>query len=102
VKYEIEAIITRESLYSSSEDRFGLRKVIVFLTQVGKVVGLDGPSGDVLYSFWLKDFDLFGTDSTVGIPAKHKQAFLFIQRPAKYSPLPPQASVVYRFVHWKF
>lgn len=86
LKYEIEAIVTGESLYSSAEDRFGLRKVIVFLTTVGKVIGMDSTSGSIIYSFVLPDFSTFSDSS----------AQLYIQRPSKYSPLKPQATVVYR------
>jgi hypothetical protein len=86
VKYEVEAIISGESLYASDEDRFGLRKVIVFVTKVGKVVGMDSSSGSILYTFFLPDFSLFSDSS----------AFLYIQRPAKYTPLKPQAAVIYK------
>ena len=37
VKYEIETVVLGESLYSSSLDRFGLRKIIVLVTSVGQV-----------------------------------------------------------------
>jgi hypothetical protein len=87
IKYEIEAILTGESLYSSSEDRFGLRKVIVIATRVGKIIGMDGASGNILYSFFLPDFALF---------RKAESAYLFVQRVAKYTPLKPQAVLVYR------
>lgn len=86
IKYEVEAIITGESLYSSSEDRFGLRKAIVFVTSVGKVVGMDSTSGSIIYTFVLPDFSTFGDSS----------AELYIQRPAKYAPLKSQATVIYR------
>lgn len=86
VKYEIESLISGESLYASDEDRFGLRKVIVFVTKVGKVIGMDSSSGSILYSFYLPDFSVF-TDSA---------AFLYLQRPAKYTPLKPQAAVIYK------
>ncbi|CAL8113535.1 unnamed protein product [Orchesella dallaii] len=86
VKYEVETIVSGESLYSSAEDRFGLRKVIVFLTAAGKVVGMDSTTGSIIYTFVLPDFSMF-SDST---------AQLYIQRPAKYTPLKPQATVIYR------
>jgi hypothetical protein len=88
VKFEIEAVISGESLYASDEDRFGLRKVIVFVTKVGKVIGMDSSSGSILYSFFLPDYSVFSDSS----------AFLYVQRPAKYTPLKPQASVIYKSV----
>lgn len=86
LKYEVGAIVTGESLYSSAEDRFGLRKVIVYLTAFGKVIGMDSTSGSIIYSFVLPDFTTF-----TGVTAQ-----LYIQRPAKYAPLKSQATVIYK------
>ena len=89
VKYELEALISAGSigrLYASAEDRFGLRKVLVCLTSVGKVIGMDSTSGTVLYTFTIPSFSTFAG----------KEAFLLIQRPEKYTPLKPMASVVFK------
>ncbi|CAG7730148.1 unnamed protein product [Allacma fusca] len=84
IKYEVETLVLGESLYSSSMDRFGLRKLILLVTSVGKVLGIDSATGTILYSFLLPDFTLLGNS-----------AFLYIQRPAKFAPLKPQATVIY-------
>jgi len=46
---------------------------------------MDGLTGDILYTFVLPEFKTFA-DASV---------FLYIQRPAKYIPLKPLASIVY-------
>ena len=37
IKFEIETFVSGESFYSSNDDRFGSRKVIVYVTSIGKV-----------------------------------------------------------------
>lgn len=37
IKYEIDTLIAGERFYTSNDDRFGVKKVIVFVTSVGKV-----------------------------------------------------------------
>lgn len=46
---------------------------------------MDSVSGSILYSFVLPDFELLGGSN----------ALLYIQRPAKFAPLKPQATVIY-------
>lgn len=68
-------------------DEFGLHKLIVAVTKVGKVFALDTLSGYVVWSKFLPDVKPFVT-------LQKPTALLFLQRTARYAPLPPVCSLL--------
>lgn len=68
-------------------DDFGLHKMMVIMTESGKLFGIDNVSGKQHWVQVLKNFDGFAT----GQGAK-----LLIQRTSKYYPLPAQCAVIAR------
>lgn len=68
-------------------DDFGLHKMMVILTESGKLFGIDNVSGKQHWTVILKDFEGFANQQ----PMK-----LLVQRTSKYYPLSAQCAVVAR------
>lgn len=73
-------LITQNSLV---RDDFGLHKMIVVATSIGKLFGIDSLTGAIIWSYRLshiKPFKVLGKEKLL----------LFVQRTARYPPLPAQ------------
>lgn len=68
-------------------DDFGLHKMMVILTQSGKLFGIDSVSGKQHWVRILRDFDGFANDQGMK---------LLVQRTSKYYPLSAQCAVIAR------
>ncbi|KAK4877332.1 hypothetical protein RN001_009838 [Aquatica leii] len=68
-------------------DEFGLHKVIVVVTSVGKIYALDSITGSTVWSKYLPNVQPF-------LVLEHQKAPLFVQRSARYSPLAAQCVVL--------
>ncbi|KAK9877916.1 hypothetical protein WA026_020140 [Henosepilachna vigintioctopunctata] len=68
-------------------DDFGLHKIIVVVTRVGKLFALDTLSGHIVWSYRLPHIIPFDKGNEGNI-------LLFVQRTARYSPLPAQCSLL--------
>lgn len=68
-------------------DDFGLHKMMVILTESGKLFGIDNVSGKQHWIRILKDFTGFNNDISMK---------LMVQRTSKYYPLPAQCAIIAR------
>lgn len=68
-------------------DDFGLHKMMVIMTESGKLFGIDNVSGKQHWVRVLKNFEGF---------ANGQDARLLIQRTSKYYPLPAQCAIIAR------
>jgi hypothetical protein len=68
-------------------DDFGLHKMMVIMTESGKLFGIDNESGKQHWVQVLKNFEGF---------ANGQSARLLIQRTSKYYPLPAQCAIIAR------
>lgn len=73
--------------YGLVRDDFGLHKMIVVLTESGKIFGIDNISGK---QHWVKFLPNFGGFN------KEQRMKLLVQRTSKYYPLPAQCAVIGR------
>ncbi|KAJ8927927.1 hypothetical protein NQ314_019557 [Rhamnusium bicolor] len=64
-------------------DKFGLHKIIVVATKVGKLFAIDTLTGSIAWSYRLPNVKSFNSLNT-------KKMLLFVQRTARYAPLPAQ------------
>merc|ERR1719510_100629 len=71
----------------SRSDQFGIRKVIVAVTEHDKIYGMDSKTGDILWQFMVPGGILLGKDE--------HPVYLFLQRPANYYRMDAKRSVVY-------
>jgi len=69
-------------------DDFGLHKMIVAVTSVGKVYGIDNLSHEIVWQFMVEDVIPF-----MNIDAPHVP--LFVQRTTRHYPYPAQCAVLY-------
>ncbi|CAH1996992.1 unnamed protein product [Acanthoscelides obtectus] len=87
---QLSTLIFGEHPMSSSglvRDAFGLHKLIVVATSVGKLFAIDTLSGSIVWSYRLpnvKPFSILGEDKIL----------LFAQRTARYAPLPAQCILI--------
>ncbi|XP_078594984.1 ER membrane protein complex subunit 1-like [Branchiostoma floridae x Branchiostoma japonicum] len=65
-------------------DPFNLRKMIVAVTSVGKLYGLDSANGDIVWQYFLPNIRCFSQG----------EMYLFVQRTTAHFPHPPQAMLV--------
>lgn len=68
-------------------DDFGLQKLIIVVTSVGKLYALHTLNGEIVWSKYLPDIVPFSTLSKDTV-------LLFIQRTARYTPLPAQCTLL--------
>lgn len=68
-------------------DDFGLHKMMVIMTQSGKLFGIDNVSGKQHWIKLLKDFEGFSADQNMK---------LFVQRTSKFYPLSAQCAIIAR------
>lgn len=64
-------------------DEFGLHKIIVVATKVGKLFGIDTLTGSIVWSYRLPNIRPFKT-------LHNYKMILYVQRTARYAPLPAQ------------
>ncbi|XP_075213432.1 ER membrane protein complex subunit 1 isoform X2 [Lycorma delicatula] len=70
-------------------DQFGLHKMIVAVTSVGKLFGIDNLSGEIVWQKYLKDIKPFHSLGKPLIP-------LYIQRTARHLPHPAQCFLLFK------
>ncbi|KAG8315849.1 DUF1620 super, partial [Homalodisca vitripennis] len=70
-------------------DDFGLHKIIVAFTSVGKIYGIDNLSHEIIWQSTLKDVIPFNNIGKAHVP-------FFIQRTTTHFPNPAQTTVLYR------
>ncbi|XP_049962865.1 ER membrane protein complex subunit 1 isoform X2 [Schistocerca serialis cubense] len=67
-------------------DEFNLHKIIVVVTSVGKVFGIDNLSGEIIWKRYLEDVTTFTSPS--------QPMLLFVQRTTRHFPYPAQCALV--------
>uniref|UniRef100_A0A1B6DQ56 ER membrane protein complex subunit 1 n=1 Tax=Clastoptera arizonana TaxID=38151 RepID=A0A1B6DQ56_9HEMI len=70
-------------------DQFGLHKMIVAVTSVGKIFGIDNFSGETVWQVLLKDVVPYITVDKPHIP-------FYVQRTTRFFPLPAQCSLLFK------
>uniref|UniRef100_A0A1B6KS38 ER membrane protein complex subunit 1 n=1 Tax=Graphocephala atropunctata TaxID=36148 RepID=A0A1B6KS38_9HEMI len=70
-------------------DDFGLHKIIVAITSVGKIYGIDNLSHEIIWQFTLEDVIPFNNIGKAHVP-------FFVQRTTRHFPYPAQCTVLYR------
>ncbi|XP_045463624.1 ER membrane protein complex subunit 1 [Harmonia axyridis] len=68
-------------------DDFGLHKIIVVVTRIGKLFGIDTLSGQIVWSYRIPHILPFDNDHD-------EVVLLLVQRTARYSPLPAQCTLL--------
>lgn len=68
-------------------DNFGLHKIIIAATKAGKLFALDTLSGSIVWSYRLPNIKSFEI-------MNNKKVLLFVQRTARYAPLPAQCTLL--------
>ena len=72
----------------SNLDQFGIRKVIVAVTNNDKIYGLDSKNGNILWQFMVP--------GGIELTGQENPMYLFLQRPANYYGMDAKCSVLYR------
>lgn len=70
-------------------DQFGLHKMIVAITSVGKIFGIDNLSGEVIWQVLLNDVTPYVMSGKPHVP-------LFVQRTTRHFPYPAMCALLYK------
>lgn len=70
-------------------DQFGLHKMIVAVTSVGKLFGIDNLSGEVIWQVLLTDVTPYVMSGKLHVP-------LFVQRTTRHFPYPAMCTLLYK------
>ncbi|XP_067005032.2 ER membrane protein complex subunit 1 isoform X2 [Anabrus simplex] len=72
-------------------DEFGLHKIIVAATSVGKLFGIDNLSGEILWQHYLKDVASYSSQDS-----NKKHMILYVQRTTRHFPYQAQCALLAR------
>uniref|UniRef100_A0A8D8VIW5 ER membrane protein complex subunit 1 n=1 Tax=Cacopsylla melanoneura TaxID=428564 RepID=A0A8D8VIW5_9HEMI len=91
--YQIQTLLSIESpAFKSSalvRDKFGLHKLILTVTSVGKVFAIDNLSGKILWTLYLANVSPYSVTGKQIAP-------IFVQRSTRYVPYPAQVSILFK------
>ncbi|KAL1121968.1 hypothetical protein AAG570_003376 [Ranatra chinensis] len=71
------------------KDPFGLHKLIVVVTRVAKIYGIDNKNGEIVWQYLVKDVEPCSTLGKLNVP-------LYIQRTTRVLPHPAQWTMLFR------
>ena len=89
--------LSAPSSRNETPDRFGLRKVVVAVTEYGKLYGMDSMSGSILWQVRYPGDSLRNSEQQQ--PAHRPQAFLLVQKDGRTGDY-AQAVLVYKHIRW--
>ncbi|XP_014285151.1 ER membrane protein complex subunit 1 isoform X2 [Halyomorpha halys] len=70
------------------KDQFGLHKLIIIVTKVAKIYGIENVDGDIIWQHHLKDVKLFSALESPYVP-------LFVQRTSRHLPYPAICTLLF-------
>lgn len=78
-----------ESREDLVKDQFGLHKLIIIVTKVAKIYGMENDNGDIIWQHHLKDVKLFSALETPYVP-------VFLQRTSRHLPYPAICTLLFK------
>lgn len=91
--YQLQTLLSIESpAFKTSalvRDKFGLHKIILAVTSVGKIFAIDNLSGKILWSLYLPNVTPYSVTGKLFAP-------IFVQRSTRYVPHPAQVSILFK------
>ncbi|KAI5748977.1 hypothetical protein M8J76_003773 [Diaphorina citri] len=91
--YQMQTLLSIKSpVFKTSalvRDKFGLHKIILTVTSVGKIFAIDNLSGKILWSLYLPDVIPYSVTGKLFSP-------IFVQRSTRYVPYPAQVSILFK------
>ncbi|CAH1407951.1 unnamed protein product [Nezara viridula] len=78
-----------ESREDLVKDQFGLHKLIIIVTNVAKIYGMENDNGDIIWQHHLKDVNLFSALDSPYVP-------LFLQRTSRHLPYPAICTLLFK------